>query len=77
MRFVIMADGQGTRWNNYMGIPKHLIEIDGEPIIARTVRLLNEIAKERGEDADVIITSHDARYDFPGSRRHEIGRAHV
>ena len=34
-----MADGEGKRWGNYLGIPKHLIEIDGEPIIKRTVRL--------------------------------------
>ena len=34
MRFVIMADGKGSRWNNYMGIPKHLIEIDGESLQA-------------------------------------------
>lgn len=63
-----MADGKGTRWDNYMGIPKHLAEVDGEPIIARTVRLLNE--KTDGI-AEVIITSHDPRYEFTGSKRHE------
>ena len=68
MRFVIMADGKGTRWDNYMGIPKHLAEVDGEPILGRTVRLLNEMTE--GE-AEVIVTSHDERYEFTGSRRHE------
>ena len=68
MRFVIMADGKGTRWDNYMGIPKHLAEINGEPILGRTVRLLNEMTE--GE-AEVIVTSHDVRYEFKGSRRHE------
>ncbi|MBQ3611204.1 MAG: 2-C-methyl-D-erythritol 4-phosphate cytidylyltransferase [Firmicutes bacterium] len=68
MRFVIMADGKGTRWDNYMGIPKHLAEINGEPILGRTVRLLNEMTE--GE-AEVIVTSHDERYEFKGSRRHE------
>ena len=67
-RFVIMADGKGTRWANYMGVPKHLVEIDGEPIIGRTVRLLNEMMDGKCE---VIITSHDERYEFEGSRRHE------
>ena len=67
MRFVIMADGQGTRWNNYMGVPKHLALIDGEPVLGRTVRLLREIAG----DPEIIITSHDERYEFPGARRHE------
>ena len=67
-RFVIMADGKGTRWANYMGVPKHLVKIDGEPIIGRTVRLLNEMMDGKCE---VIITSHDERYEFEGSRRHE------
>jgi len=67
MRFVIMADGLGTRWNNYMGVPKHLALIDGEPLIGRTVRLLGEVA----DDPEIIITSHDPRYEFDGARRHE------
>ena len=68
MRFVIMADGKGSRWNNYMGIPKHLIEIDGESLLARTVRLLHEMKKE---EIEVIITSHDSRYEFEGAKRYE------
>lgn len=68
MKFVIMADGKGTRWGNYMGIPKHLAEVNGESIIGRTVRLLNELS-DGGEE--IIITSHDSRYEFKGSRRHE------
>ena len=51
MKYIIMADVDGKRWNNYIGIPKHLIEINGEPILARTVRLL----KENGID-DIVIT---------------------
>lgn len=61
MKYIIMADGDGKRWNNYLGIPKHLIEIDGEPILARTVRLL----KENGvKDNDIIITARDERYTY-------------
>ena len=29
MKYIIMADGKGTRWQNYNDIPKHLIEIGG------------------------------------------------
>jgi MobA-like NTP transferase domain len=36
---IIIAAGEGARWNNYLGKGKHFIEIDGETIIARTVRL--------------------------------------
>ena len=51
MRCVIMAAGRCVRWNNFMGIPKQLAQIDGEPIIKRTIRLL----KERGVD-DIYVT---------------------
>lgn len=67
MKYVIMADGKGTRWNNFNEIPKHFIEIDGERIIDRCVRLL----KENDPDCEIIITSHDPRYDIPGTTRYE------
>lgn len=62
-----MADGKGTRWHNYNNIPKHFIEIDGERIIDRCVRLL----REYDENCEIIITSHDERYDIPGTTRYE------
>lgn len=67
MKYVIMADGKGVRWNNHDNIPKHFIEINGETLLGRSVRLLNELDKE----AEVIITSHDPRYEIPGARRYE------
>lgn len=67
MRFIIMADGKGLRWNNYNNIPKHLITIDGENLLERIVRLI----LERDADAEVVITSHDSRYEVKGARRHE------
>lgn len=44
IKAVILAAGKGTRWGNYMGIPKQMAPINGEPILLRTVRQL----KERG-----------------------------
>ncbi len=67
MKYIIMADGKGTRWQNYNDIPKHLIEIGGETLLGRTVRLLGQM----DAGAEVIITSHDPRYEFPGARRYE------
>ncbi|MGN0457358.1 MAG: NTP transferase domain-containing protein [Eubacterium sp.] len=67
MKYIIMADGKGRRWNNFDNIPKHLIEINGETLLSRTVRLLNEF----NSDAEVIITSHDPRYEVEGARRYE------
>ena len=67
MKYIIMADGKGTRWNNYNNIPKHFIEVNGETLLARTVRLLHTYDK----DCEVIITSHDSRYDVEGATRYE------
>ena len=63
MRAIIMCAGQGTRWEG--DPPKHLVEIDGEPILHRTVRQL----LERGID-DVWVTSDDPRYEIPGAKRY-------
>ena len=73
MKYIIMADGKGTRWNNYHNIPKHLIEIDGETLLARTVRLL----RKNDARADIVITSHDPRYEVPGARRYEPQNNHL
>lgn len=42
MKYYILANGEGTRWHNYKGVPKQLIEIDGETILHRMIRLLRE-----------------------------------
>ena len=67
MKYIIMADGKGTRWRNYNDIPKHFIEINGETLLERTVRLL----RQGDPDCEVIITSHDPRYEVEGARRYE------
>jgi hypothetical protein len=42
MRAVVIAAGDGTRWGNFLGAPKHFAPIDGQPILHRTVDLLRE-----------------------------------
>lgn len=71
MRFVIMADGKGKRWNGHLGVPKHLVEIEGEQLIKRTVGLLRSAQLPDKEGREIIVTSHDERYEFEGCRRHE------
>ena len=39
MRVIIPCGGDGKRWNDYGNVPKALINIDGEPILKRTIRL--------------------------------------
>jgi NDP-sugar pyrophosphorylase family protein len=43
MRILILAAGDGTRWKRYLGVPKHLIPVDNERIVDRTVRLLQQL----------------------------------
>lgn len=67
MKYVIMADGKGKRWNNHANIPKHFVVVNGETVISRVVRLIKKFDK----DAEVIITSHDPRYEIDGATRYE------
>ncbi len=73
MKYIIMADGKGTRWQNYNDIPKHFIEINGETLLARTVRLL----RQGDPECQVIITSHDPRYEVDGAVRYEPRNNHL
>jgi hypothetical protein len=70
LRVILQAgtDG-GGRWAGidgkpYLGIPKHKLRIDGEPIIDRTVRQL----LERGCEV-TIVAKNDPNYVFPGTTR--------
>lgn len=67
MKYIIMADGKGRRWNNYLERPKHLIEVNGENLLERCVRLLREF----DDTCDIIITSRDQRYEVEGAVRYE------
>lgn len=58
-RAIIIAAGRATRWRE----PKHFIEVDGEPIIERTVRLLNEY----GVENVWVVGPDDDRYRIEGS----------
>lgn len=54
MKYAIMCGGVYTNWDE----PKQLIKINGEPIVARTIRLL----RQNGID-DIVITSNDDRFN--------------
>lgn len=55
MRALIIAAGEATRWNGYLGTRKHFIRIDDEPIIERTGRLL----RENGIGALAVVKPED------------------
>ena len=57
MIYIIMCGGKYHRWKQ----PRQLIEIGGEPIVARTIRLL----KAAGVD-DIAISTADERFEAFG-----------
>lgn len=61
-RFILMCAGEGTRWTGET--PKHLVDVEGEVLLHRTVRQLIE----RGQ-ADVWIAHPDPAYDVEGATR--------
>ena len=60
MRVLILCAGEGYRWNNYTGVPKHKVVIEGEILIERTVRQFLEYT-----DDIVIVSNGDL--DVPGT----------
>lgn len=70
MRYIIMANGKGSRWGNFGGVSKQMIQVDGETLLQRTVRLLLEIDPA----SEVIISSSNPDYEVEGAVRFEPPR---
>lgn len=68
MKVLILAAGDGARWGDFRGVPKHLVTLAGERLLDRTVRLVNEIAPDAQVNV-VVADSKDNRYRVAGSRR--------
>jgi hypothetical protein len=41
-RYILTIAGEGSRWGNHRGVRKHLVPINGEPNLLRTVRLIHK-----------------------------------
>lgn len=63
MKYIILCDSDNIE---PFVEPRQLAKINGEPIVARTIRLL----KENGVK-EIIVTSHDKRFDNLGATRYE------
>lgn len=62
MRYIIMCGGEYDKWKT----PKHLSMIHGEPLVARTIRLL----KENGiKNKDIAISSNNPIFQQFGVTR--------
>lgn len=66
MQYIIMCGGKYDAWET----PRQLIEINGEPIVMRTIRLLRNAGAE-----DIAISSNDDRFEACGVPllRHDNG----
>ncbi len=70
MKYIIMCGGTYAKWDR----PKHLTELKGEPLVARTIRLLREngitdIAissnSELFEQFGIPVLKHENKYSLP------------
>ncbi len=73
MKYIIMADGEMKRWNMACGRPKHLVQVDNETLLARLVRQVHTASP----GCEIIITSHDRRYEVEGAKRYEPLNNHL
>ena len=70
MRVVILCAGEASRWGGHLGTPKHLVPINGEPILHRTVRLLRDL--QPGVEVCIAARPEDlAAYTVPGAMTFE------
>lgn len=59
---ILLADGQGTRWGNHLGLPKHLVPLeDGTPLLYRTVWQFTP----QSPTSTLVVVGPDSRYRVP------------
>lgn len=61
MKVLILAAGDGVRWNNYRDSPKHLVTIENQVLLNRTTNQFLKYTK------DVVIVGNDKRYLVEGA----------
>ena len=63
---ILICAGDATRWNNHLNTPKHLINIDGETLIERAVKLIHKYKLDTVDISIVVKDVNDDRYDVEG-----------
>lgn len=65
MRIIIAAAGGDAKWNGHLGVPRHMVPVEGEPLLQRTIRQAAALT------GDVHVTTpDDDRYQVAGAVRH-------
>jgi hypothetical protein len=67
-RVIILAAGDGTRWENYRGTPKHRLIIEDEVLIERTARQFLKYTK------DVVIVGNKNAHRVEGCSMYVPGQ---
>ena len=58
-RYIISCSGSASRWGNYLNCRKHLIPINNEALLDRTIRIIHEI----DDNADVCVYAFEKIYE--------------
>jgi len=66
--FILPCAGDQSRWGNYTGTNKHFVEIDGEPLIHRTIRLI----RKYGDNPDIHMLARSDDYRLMDVIFHKI-----
>ena len=61
IKTLLLCGGEGSRWGNYMGIPKQLVPIDGKPLLEDTIHKLNEKGL-----SEILIVGCNKEHIIPG-----------
>lgn len=60
---ILICAGEQIRWNNYLQTNKHLINVNNERLIDRTVRLIHEYF----DDTKIYVVAKTDEYIVPNS----------
>jgi molybdopterin-guanine dinucleotide biosynthesis protein A len=61
VRILILCAGEGSRWRNYTGVPKHRVVVEGEVLVERTVRQFLKYTD------DIVVVANDDSDNIPGT----------
>lgn len=64
VKCIIICAGDAKRWGNHLGVPKHLITLEGEVILERLVK---QLSRCDDNEIHVVVKEDDERYRVPGS----------
>lgn len=65
-RVIVLAAGSAERWQNYRGVPKHLVKIEGKRLLDRTCAQFLKYTD------DVCVIGADDRYKVDGTSLYVI-----